>query len=256
MAKRQASRNRKKQVIWTRDVGDVIRTRYRLSFLTLLVLILGIFLVAFFAGTQSSGIFQTQPKAFFGIGGFKVRLFSAPTPTKAPEPNEGCGSNCNTVCAGCPDKPECKNWCDPKNNPPTCGQGPGGSGWTGPNCDRACAMNPNQAGCKNPDGTGFCDTHPQDCSQPAPQGGQYAPNPGGCPGPNCQACNCSLNYAPGSGCYTQCGQDTGGGNTKPNPQGGNCGDHCKCPGPNCDVVCAQDHCHAGCADHGNPDKGC
>ncbi len=102
----------KKEPLLYKDFGEILQKRFQFSLFNLLLIIISIFIVAFFAGSTTAGVFQLNPRAFFRTQEGGVSFFGpydTPTPTTDP-----IDANCSSVSA----KPNPSCSCDwiPQDN--------------------------------------------------------------------------------------------------------------------------------------------
>lgn len=103
-------KERHKNSLLHQDVGPMLKKRYQLSLFNLVLILISLFIAAFFAGTQTAGVFQLGSRAMmFGtqiVPGFKV---FAPTkvPTATPTTYQALCSDCDQSSYGCDYDPTC-----------------------------------------------------------------------------------------------------------------------------------------------------
>ncbi|OGG14234.1 hypothetical protein A2773_06450 [Candidatus Gottesmanbacteria bacterium RIFCSPHIGHO2_01_FULL_39_10] len=107
----------KKESLLYKDFGELLKKRFQFSLFNLLLILISIFIVAFFAGSSTAGVFQLNPQAFFRTGvGTEQGGFVLFAPTLTPVPTvpvncqiceeTGCPSErCKTECVECEAKP-------------------------------------------------------------------------------------------------------------------------------------------------------
>lgn len=98
---------KKKQSLLHQDVGPMLKKRYQLSLFNLVLILISLFIAAFFAGTQTAGVFQLGSRAMMKVGtqvvpGFRIQILSSPTPTLAEETVNGYDDS-NKECHACGD---------------------------------------------------------------------------------------------------------------------------------------------------------